>query len=141
MEKSILGMAMITREKWQQLHVRMYSLGIHEDDLIEKFILGSGSGGQKINKTSSTVWLKHESTGMSVKCQKARSRELNRYYARERLCDKIDEQKNKINSERQQAIAKVKRQKRKRSKRAKEKMLADKKYQSKRKQGRRVITE
>lgn len=136
MEKSILGIAMITREKWQQLHMRMHSLNIHEDNLIEKFILGSGSGGQKINKTSSCVWLKHEPTGISVKCQKERSRELNRYYARQRLCEKIDDQKNKMKSERQQAIAKVKRQKRKRSKRAKEKMLADKKHQSKRKQGR-----
>ena len=120
---------MVTREKWQQLHVRMYALGIHEDDLIEKFILGSGSGGQKINKTSSCVWLKHEPTGIAVKCQKERSRELNRYYARQRLCEKLDFQKNKAKSEREQAIAKIKRQKRKRSKRAKEKMLSDKKHQ------------
>lgn len=130
---------MITREKWQQLHVRMFSLGIHEDDLIEKFILGSGSGGQKINKTSSCVWLKHELTGITVKCQKERSRELNRYYARQRLCEKIDDQKNKIKSERQQMIAKVKHQKRKRSKRAKEKMLADKKHQAVRKLARKSV--
>ena len=120
---------MVTREKWQQLHVRMYALGIHEDDLIEKFILGSGSGGQKINKTSSCVWLKHEPTGIAVKCQKERSRELNRYYARQRLCEKLDFQKNKANREREQAIAEIKRKKRKRSKRAKEKMLSDKKHQ------------
>src|SRR3990167_2323711 len=105
---------MISREKWQQLHVRMFSLGINEDSLIEKFILGSGSGGQKINKTSSCVWLKHEPTGITVKCQKERSRELNRYYARLRLCDKLDLLQNKAKSERQQAIAKIKRQKRKR---------------------------
>lgn len=129
---------MITREKWQQLHVRMFSLGIYENDLIEKFILGSGSGGQKINKTSSCVWIKHEPTGITVKCQKERSRELNRYYARERLCDKLDAQINKTKSEREQAIAKIKRQKRKRSKRAKEKVLADKKHQAVRKQRRRV---
>lgn len=130
---------MITHKKWQQLHVRMFSLGIVEDDLIEKFILGSGSGGQKINKTSSCVWLKHEPTGITVKCQQERSRELNRYFARQRLCDKLDVQINKTQSEREQAIAKIKRQKRKRSKRAKEKMLANKKHQSKRKQDRRVV--
>lgn len=129
---------MITRERWQQLHVRMHALGIHEGDLTEKFILGSGSGGQKINKTSSCVWLKHEPTGITVKCQKERSRELNRYYGRQRLCDKIDDQKNKIKSERQQAVAKIKRQKRKRSKRAKEKMLSDKKHHAVRKQNRKV---
>lgn len=128
---------MITREKWQQLHVRMFSLGLLEENLIEKFILGSGSGGQKINKTSSCVWLKHEPTGIIVRCQKERSRELNRYYARQRLCDKLDAQINKEKSERQQAIAKVKRQKRKRSKRAKEKLLVDKHHRAQRKQGRK----
>lgn len=132
---------MITLGKWQQLHVRMISLGIHENDLIEKFILGSGSGGQKINKTSSCVWLKHTSTGVAVKCHKERSRELNRYYARQRLCDKLDAQINKANSEREQAIAKIKRQKRKRSQRAKEKMLTDKKHRAKQKQNRRVVIE
>lgn len=131
---------MITREKWQQLHVRMYSLGIHEDELIEKFILGSGSGGQKINKTNSCVWLKHKPTGITVKCQKERSRELNRYYARLRLCEKLNEQINKAKSEHQQAVAKIKRQKRKRSKRAKEKILANKKHQSVRKQRRKQVT-
>lgn len=128
---------MITRERWQQLHMRMFSLGIYEDNLIEKFILGSGSGGQKINKTSSCVWLKHEPTGITVKCQKERSRELNRYYARQRLCDKLDAQINKSKSEREQAIAKIKRQKRKRSKRAKEKMLADKKHRAVKKRERK----
>ena len=132
---------MVTREKWQQLHVRMFSLGIFEDNLIEKFILGSGSGGQKINKTSSCVWLKHEPTGITVKCQQERSRELNRYYARARLCEKLDDQKNKAKSDRQQAAAKIKRQKRKRSKRAKEKMLADKKHRAVRKVERRVVME
>ena len=127
---------MVTREKWQQLHVRMHSLGIREDDLIEKFILGSGSGGQKINKTSSCVWIKHQPTGIAVKCQKERSRELNRYYARQRLCEKLDAQINKAKSEHQQTMAKIKRQKRKRSKRAKEKMLSDKKHWAVQKRGR-----
>src|SRR6185436_10588305 len=45
------------------------TLGIHESDLIEKFILGSGKGGQKVNKTSSCVYLKHIPTGIEVKCQ------------------------------------------------------------------------
>lgn len=130
---------MITREKWQQLHVRMYSLGIYEDDLIEKFILGSGRGGQKINKTSSCVSLKHEPTGFMVKCQKERSRELNRYYARQRLCDKIEDKANKINSERKQKAEKMRRQKRKRSKRAKEKILADKKHRAATKQERKKL--
>lgn len=128
---------MITREKWQQLHVRMHSLGIDEADLIEKFILGSGSGGQKINKTSSCVWLKHVPSGINIKCQEARSRAMNRYLARQRLCDKIDFQNNKEKSEHQQAVAKIRRQKKRRSNKAKRKMLADKKHQAGRKQSRK----
>lgn len=128
---------MITREKWQQLQQRMRALGINEEDLVEKFILGSGSGGQKVNKTSSCVWLKHDPSGTVTKCQKERSRELNRYYARQRLCDKLDEEVNKAKSERQRQIEKIRQQKRKRSKRAKEKILADKKHQSARKKSRK----
>ena len=131
---------MITREKWQQLHVRLFSLGIEEVDLIEKFILGSGSGGQKINKTSSCVWLKHVPSGINIKCQEARSREMNRYLARQRLCDKIDMQKNRERSEQKQAIAKIRRQKKRRSNKAKRKMLADKKHQAGRKQTRKKPT-
>lgn len=132
---------MITREKWQQMHVRMFSLGVYEEDLVERFILGSGSGGQKINKTNSCVYLKHNPTGITVKCQKERSRELNRYVARQRLCDKLDIQKNKEKSEHEQKIAKIKRQKRKRSKRAKEKILSDKKHHAALKKNRRTVIE
>lgn len=111
----------------------MESLGIKEDDLIEKFILGSGSGGQKINKTSSCVYLKHIPTGLEVKCQKERSRELNRYYARKELCDQFEEKIQKIKTEKQHIIEKKRRQKRRRSRRSQEKMLANKKTHSEKK--------
>lgn len=124
---------MLSREKWQQLHIRMFSLGICETDLIEKFILGSGSGGQKINKTSSCVWLKHIPSGIMIKCQKERSREMNRYIARKRLCEKLDVKLHQEKSAREQLIEKIRRQKRRRSKKAKEKMLANKKHQAKQK--------
>ncbi len=127
---------MITTEKWQQLQLRMIALGIHDDDLLEKFILGSGSGGQKINKTSSCVWLKHLPTGLIIKCQQERSREMNRYYARQRLCEKIETLVKKEKSDHQQAIEKVRRQKKRRTRRAKQKMLEDKRHQSSRKQTR-----
>lgn len=44
-------------------------LTLNEEDLEEKFIRGSGPGGQKINKTSSCVELKHIKTGIIVKVQ------------------------------------------------------------------------
>ena len=41
------------------LRERMAILGIIENDIDESFILGSGSGGQKLNKTNAVVQLKY----------------------------------------------------------------------------------
>lgn len=120
-------------DKWEELKKRMAKLNIDEDDLVEKFILGSGKGGQKVNKTSSSVYLKHIPTGFVIKCQKTRSRDLNRLYARRELCEKIEEEIFKEKSARKQKIEKIRRQKRKRSKRAQEKILANKKVHSEKK--------
>ena len=127
------GKVMVSKEKWEEIAKRMEALSIYEEDLVEKFILGSGSGGQKVNKTSSCVYLKHEVTGTEVKCQKERSRELNRFFARRELCRKIEEVQDKKNSEAEQARQKIRRQKKRRSRKSKEKMLADKKSLSQKK--------
>ncbi|MDF2374940.1 MAG: peptide chain release factor-like protein [Verrucomicrobiales bacterium] len=73
------------------LEQRMKRWKILEEDLDERFVLGSGAGGQKINKTSSCVYLKHLPTGVEVSCQETRSREKNREIARDRLCDHFEE--------------------------------------------------
>ncbi len=119
---------MIRPEKWDLLRKKMEELGIREDDLIEKFILGSGRGGQNLQKTSSCVYLKHIPTGIEIKCQRERSREMNRYYARRELCERIETQILKIKTEKVQLIEKKRRQKRKRSKRAQQKVLENKKH-------------
>ena len=131
---------MLSKEKRDELYRRMESLGIREEDLIEKFILGSGRGGQKINKTSSCVYLKHLPTGIEVKCQSGRSRELNRYQARKELCKRLEEKEGKIVSERQQLSEKIRRQKRRRSRRSKEKMLGDKKRHAEKKTLRQTLS-
>ncbi len=126
----------VKKEKLDDLEKRMEKLGILETDIQEKFILGSGSGGQKINKTASCVYIKHEPSGIEIKCQKDRSRALNRYYARQMLCERIEEITLKDKSEKQKEIEKIRRQKRKRSHRAKLKMLDDKQKHSEKKQQR-----
>jgi len=124
-------------DKQALLEERMAALGVVEADLVEKFILGSGSGGQKINKTSSCVYLKHEPTGIEIKCQANRSRELNRYQARRELCDKLDEIRLGKASARQQEMEKTRRQKRRRSRRSKQQSVADKRILSQKKNLRR----
>ena len=121
------------KDKQDELAARMEKLGIREEDITEKFILGSGKGGQKMNKTNSCVYLRHNPSGLEVKCQKERSRELNRFFARRELCEKMEERLFKEKSAKQQAIEKLRRQKRRRSRRAKEKMLKDKKIQGEKK--------
>jgi len=63
---------------------------IVESEIEESFLKGSGPGGQKINKTSSAVQLKHLPTGIVVKSQETRSREQNRKLARQILAEKLD---------------------------------------------------
>jgi peptide chain release factor len=124
----------ISKEKWDVLIIKMEDLNISNDDLVEKFILGSGSGGQKIQKTHSCVYLKYIPMDLEIKCQKTRSREDNRYFARKELCEKIIEIINFKKSEKIKKIEKIRRQKRKRSRRAKEKILKDKRLTSEKKE-------
>ena len=113
-------------EKTSALEQRMASLGIDTADLLEKFVRGSGAGGQKVNKTSNCVFLKHLPTGIAIKCQVERSREMNRFLARHELCAQFDAIANGKASAKTQAIEKLRRQKRRRSRRSKQRSVADK---------------
>jgi len=64
---------------------------ISDNDILESFLKGSGPGGQKINKTSSAVQLKHIPSGIVVKCQETRSRSQNRKIARRILGERVEE--------------------------------------------------
>ena len=121
---------MIDKRKKTILLEQMAKAGIFEADLDEKFILGSGKGGQKINKTHSTVVITHLPTGITVRCGKDRLRENNRFFARRRLVEKKIEKENFIKSKKMQEIAKIRKQKKRRSKKLQEKILKDKKLRS-----------
>lgn len=127
-----------SKDKIEALNKRMKELHIEEKDLIEKFILGSGPGGQKINKTASCVYLKHLPSGIEVKCQGSRSREENRFFARRLLIEKIEKNLFSIKTKKEQLAEKIRRQKRKRSKRSQEKMLKEKKERGSIKEMRKV---
>lgn len=121
---------MISTDKWEKLAKRMEKLHILEADCIEKFIVGSGKGGQKLHKTASTVYLKHIPSGLEIKCQESRSREDNRYFARERMCEKLQAMLSDEKTKKQQKLEKIKRQKKRRSRRSRQKMLDEKSKQS-----------
>lgn len=119
---------------------RMERLGILEDDLEERFIAGSGPGGQKINKTSSCVSLTHRPTGIEIQCQQERSQSANRYHARMRLCDRIESDRLSRKAEAARLRAKKRYQKRRRSAGEKAAMLRDKRKRSEKKSSRGKVS-
>ena len=120
----------VSEKKEKALLDRMYELNVKEDDLEERFVRSSGPGGQKVNKSSTCVFLRHIPTDTTVKYQKERSQALNRFFARRTLLDQIElKQKGYIKEERKR-IEKIKSQKRKRSKRTNEKLFILKPKQS-----------
>jgi peptide chain release factor len=127
----------VTNEKTTALNQRMAALGIRDVDLLEKFVRGSGAGGQKINKTSNCVFLKHLPTGVCIKCQLDRSREMNRFLARRELCDQFDAIREGRAVAKTQAVEKMRRTNRPRSRNSKNRSVADKRQLSKKKTMRR----
>ena len=128
----------ISPEKLSALDQRLAELGVAAAELVEKFVRGSGAGGQKINKTSSCVFLKHLPSGVCIKCQLDRSREMNRYLARRELCEQLEAIRAGTATAKTQAIEKLRRQKRPRSRRSKQRSVADKRLLSSKKSLRRA---
>ncbi len=120
----------ISQEKEQALRERMERLGVREEEFRETFIRSSGPGGQKVNKTSSCVYLVHVPTGLSVKCQRERSQTLNRFLARRLLLDRIERLRTGLIAAERTRVEKIRRQKRRRSRKAKEKILEAKHLRS-----------
>jgi len=124
-------------DKKEALERRMASLGVFEEDLVEKFIRGTGSGGQKINKTSSCVFLQHPPTGIELKVQRERSREMNRFLAREELCQRLEEKEAQRTLARKSAREKKRRRNRRQGKRARARNVEKKRQHGQKKQQRK----
>lgn len=127
---------MVSPETIAKIKELMAMANVYEEDIDESFILGSGPGGQKVNKTSSTVRLYHAPSGLTIRCGEQRSREGNRWLARRELAEKILEKTRSELSRRKQEEEKVRRQKRRRSRRQKAKMLESKHINSEKKANR-----
>ncbi|MDP7640097.1 MAG: peptide chain release factor-like protein [Candidatus Hydrogenedentes bacterium] len=111
----------VTPQKEKALAERMGSCGLREKDIEERFIRSGGPGGQKVNRTATCVYLMHGPTGLEVKMQKARSQSLNRFYARRRMCELIEQRTLGAQSPESLRQEKIRRQKSRRRRRGKTK--------------------
>jgi protein subunit release factor B len=111
-----------------QIQKRLDTLGVIPADVEEKFVRGSGPGGQKINKSSSTVWLRHRPTGVEVRCQRERSQAANRELAWAELCGKLETILRQAEAARRSEIEKQRRSKRPKSRAQKNRQIAGKRH-------------
>ncbi len=108
----------VTPQKEAELLRRMEACGLREQDLHEQFVRSGGPGGQKVNRTATCVYLKHLPSGLEVKMQEARSQALNRFYARRRMCELIEQQTLGAESPEAKRQEKLRKQKKRRRRRA-----------------------
>lgn len=113
------------------LRARFVSLRVRPAEVDERFVRGTGAGGQKINKTSSTVWLRHGPTGIEVRCQRERSQATNRLLAWTELAEKLEWQKQAAANQAQGDRELARRQKRQKSRGQKARMIEEKKHRAK----------
>jgi protein subunit release factor B len=105
---------------------RLQSLGVRPVDVEERFVRGTGPGGQKINKTSSTVWLRHGPTGVEVRCQRERSQADNRAAAWATLAERVAARRQAAVAAVEQAREQERRRRRQKSRGQKARMVAGK---------------
>ncbi len=101
----------LTDAKYQKILKLIDDLGMDLSEIEEKFVHGGGKGGQKINKSTNTVQLKHLPTGTLIKYQKHRERSMNRILALRELLEKLNPDKK--NAEIEKKRKQKKRRKRK----------------------------
>ena len=114
----------------KEFETRLAALRMRIADVEERFVLGSGRGGQKLQKTSSCVWLRHGPTGVEVRCQRERSQTVNRELAWAELCAKLEERDRAATAARQAGRAKIQRRNRQKSRGQKIRMIQSKKHRA-----------
>jgi protein subunit release factor B len=113
-----------------QIVERLIAVGVRTADVEERFVRGTGPGGQKINKTSSTVWLRHGPTGIEVRCQRERSQAANREFAWMELCAKLEERQRAERAKQTDELEQSRRRNRQKSRGQKIRMIQSKKHRA-----------
>ena len=112
------------------IEARLAALGARASDVDERFIIGSGHGGQKLQKTSSCVWLRHRPTGVETRCQRERSQSANRELAWTELCAKLEERQRAGRAEQTDEREQGRRRNRQKSRGQKIRMIQSKKHRA-----------
>jgi protein subunit release factor B len=119
-----------------QIYTRLRALGVAPEAVEERFIRGSGPGGQKINKTSTTVWLRHAASGIEVRCQRERSQAANRELAWAELCRRLELSRRHAAAAVQDERETTRRRTRQKSRTQKNRMVQSKHHRARTKSGR-----
>jgi len=114
----------------KSIEARLAALGVRISDVDERFILGSGHGGQKLQKTSSCVWLRHRPTGVETRCQRERSQSANRELAWTELCAKLEERQRAERAKQTDEREQGRRRNRQKSRGQKIRMIQSKKHRA-----------
>ena len=96
----------------------------------------SFAGASLINKTSSTVWLRHRPIGVEVRCQRERSQSVNRLLAWTELAGKIEGRRAEASNQARASRELARRQARQKSRGQKARMIETKKHRAKHKSSR-----
>jgi protein subunit release factor B len=124
-----------------QIVARLAAVGADASEVEERFVRGGGPGGQKINKTSSTVSLRHRPTGIEVRCQRERSQTANRELAWQELCEKLEARVRAARASAEQAREAERRRNRPKPRAVKQRMIETKKHRAKIRRARRGFEE
>lgn len=101
----------VSPAKIEILKQRINNLHIDVRQIEETFTRGGGKGGQKINKTANAVLLRYIPLNLTVKVQRERQRNVNRFIALRELVDQIEMRVSPGTSERFKKWEKIRKQK------------------------------
>ena len=109
---------------------RLAALGVEPGDVEERFVRGTGPGGQKINKTASTIWLRHRPTGVGGALPGGAFAGGEPCRAWARLCAKLEERRRAAAAQLRDEQERIRRRSRQKSRGQKIRMIEAKKHRA-----------